>query len=78
MTEESDDPRIPAVLAERPQAIWFAFGVDLGKYVKMVREYDEKRDHKTIIFVIVNNIDEAKRAAEEWKVDVLVVQGTLC
>ncbi|KAJ3851456.1 2-nitropropane dioxygenase [Lentinula lateritia] len=75
MTEESDDPRIPAVLAERPQAIWFAFGVDLGKYVKKVREYDENRDHKTIIFVIVNNIDEAKRAAEEWKVDVLVVQG---
>ncbi|KAJ3782861.1 2-nitropropane dioxygenase [Lentinula aff. detonsa] len=74
-TEASDDPRIPAVLAERPVAIWFAFGVDLGKYVARVREYDAAREHKTIVFVIVNNVDEAVRAANEWKVEVLVVQG---
>ena len=75
MTEASEDPRIPAVLAEKIQAIWFAFGNDLGKHIKTVQEYDAKRTHKTKIFVIVNSLEEAKRAANEWKADVLVVQG---
>ena len=81
-TEISDDPRIPAVLDELPAAIWFAFGTNLGKYVEQVRAYDEKRDpekpHKTLVFVIVNSVEDALRAADEWKVDVLVVQGPLC
>ncbi|KAJ3900490.1 2-nitropropane dioxygenase [Lentinula edodes] len=74
-TEISEDPRLPAVLAERPIAVWFAFGLNLGKYVTQVREYDASREHKTFIFVIVNNVDEAIQAADEWKVDALVVQG---
>jgi len=74
-TEVSDDPRIYAILNEKPVAIWFAFGVDLGKYIAQVREYDAKREHKTIIFVIVNSVDGALRAANEWKVDVIVAQG---
>ena len=41
MTEGSDDPRIPTILEEMPEAIWFAFG-DLGKYIKRVHEYDAK------------------------------------
>jgi nitronate monooxygenase len=76
MTEGSDDQRIPTILAELPVAIWFAFGVDLGKWVAQVREYDATRTHKTLIFVIVNSVAEALRAADEWKVDVIVVQGT--
>lgn len=76
MTEGSDDPRLPTILAELPQVIWFAFGVDLGKYVAQVRAHDAQRDHKTLIFVIVNSVAEAKRAAEDWGVDVLVIQGT--
>ena len=75
MTEASEDPRIPAVLAEKVQAVWFAFANDLGKHIKTVQNYDAKRAHKTKIFVIVNSLDEAKRAANEWKVDALVVQG---
>lgn len=75
-TEASDDPRIPAVLAEMPTAIWFAFGADLGKYVAQVRAYDAKREHKTVVFVIVNSTEEALCAANDWKADVLVVQGT--
>ncbi|KAF5329909.1 hypothetical protein D9758_018254 [Tetrapyrgos nigripes] len=77
MTESSDDPRISAVLKEKPQALWFAFGDDLGKYIAQVREYDSKRDHKTVIFVMVNSSEEAIRAANEWKVDVIVAQGLL-
>ncbi|KIJ24622.1 hypothetical protein M422DRAFT_54932 [Sphaerobolus stellatus SS14] len=75
LTETSDDPRIPAVLEEMPTAIWFAFGSDLGRYVAQVRDYDSKRDHKTTIYVIVSSVTEALCAANEWKVDVLVVQG---
>jgi nitronate monooxygenase len=75
MTETSDDHRIPTILAEMPAAIWFAFGVDLGKYIRQVREYDSKRAHKTLVFVIVNSVADALRAANEWKVDVLVAQG---
>ena len=74
-TEVSDDPRITPVLDELPTAVWFAFGNDLGKYIGQVHAYDAKRAHKTIIFVIVNSVAEALLAANEWKVDVLVVQG---
>jgi hypothetical protein len=76
-TEASDDPRIIPVLDELPTAVWFAFGNDLGKYIAQVHAYDAKRAHKTIIFVIVNSVAEALLAANEWNVDVLVVQGIL-
>jgi hypothetical protein len=55
--------------------VWFAFGNDLGKYIAQVRAYDAQRAHKTIVFVIVNSVADALRAANDWKVDVLVVQG---
>jgi len=74
-TETSDDPRIAAILDELPVALWFAFGTDLGKYVAQVRAHDAKRAHKTLIFVIINSVEDALRAANEWKVDVLVAQG---
>ncbi|CAL1701654.1 unnamed protein product [Somion occarium] len=75
MTESSDDPRLATILDELPVAIWFAFGVDLGKYVAQVRAHDAKRDHKTVVFVIVNSATDAVRAANEWGVDVIVAQG---
>jgi nitronate monooxygenase len=74
-TEVSESPRIPAVLEEKPKAIWFAFGDDLEKYVRYVREYDAKRAHKTLVIVCVNTVEEAVRAANEWKVDVIAAQG---
>ncbi|THU98238.1 NPD-domain-containing protein [Dendrothele bispora CBS 962.96] len=75
ITEQSDDPRLLNTLAEKPAAIWFAFGTNLGKYIAQVHEYDSKRDHKTIVFVMVNSVEDALKAANEWKADVLVVQG---
>lgn len=74
-TESSDDPRISPVLDELPKAVWFAFGNDLGKYIAQVHAHDARREHKTIVFVIVHSVADALRAANEWKVDVLVVQG---
>lgn len=40
-----------------------------------VRAYEANRDHKTLVFVIVNSVADALRATNEWKVDALVVQG---
>ncbi|KAJ7499383.1 2-nitropropane dioxygenase [Mycena latifolia] len=74
-TEISTEARIPCVLEEMPAAIWLAFGVDLGKYVAQVRAYDANRAYKTRVFVMVNSVSEAIRAANVWKVDVIVVQG---
>ncbi|KAK7681533.1 hypothetical protein QCA50_015265 [Cerrena zonata] len=67
--------RIIAVLEERPVAIWLSFGDNLEKYIRLVQDYDSKREHKTLIFTIINSVDEALRAANEWNVDALVVQG---
>lgn len=75
MTESSPDPRLEAILEEKPVAVWLAFGVDLGKYVAQIRAFDAKREHKTTIFVIVNSVEGALKAANEWKVDVIVAQG---
>ncbi|KIP06299.1 hypothetical protein PHLGIDRAFT_91047 [Phlebiopsis gigantea 11061_1 CR5-6] len=75
MTEASEDPRIPAILEEKVAAVWFAFGNDLYKYIQTVRDFDAKREHKTKIFCCCNSVDEAIRAANEWKVDILVLQG---
>ena len=75
MTEPSDDPRLEAILEEMPAAIWFAFGVDLGKYIAQVKAFDAKRSHKTTTFVIVSSAADAVRAANEWGVDVIVAQG---
>ena len=73
-TEISDDPRLIAVLDERPAAVWFAFGVDLEKYIDQVHAYNSKTGRNTFIFVIVNSVDDARRAALH-RVDAVVVQG---
>ena len=73
--EEHDQPRISAYLDELPAAIWLAFGDDLGKLVHKVKKYESTRKHKTKIFVMVHSLEQALVAANEWKVDVIVVQG---
>lgn len=77
ITEASDTPLIPAALAEKPKAILFAFGADLGKHIATVRKHDAKRSDRlqTLIFVTVNSVEAALTAANEWKVDVIVAQG---
>ncbi|KAK0477575.1 Nitronate monooxygenase-domain-containing protein [Armillaria novae-zelandiae] len=67
LTESSDDPRLVRVLEELPKAVWFAFGDDLGDYIAQVRAYDRKRNFKTLVYVIVNSVEEALRATNEWK-----------
>ena len=64
-------------LKRRVQAVWFAFGDDLGQWVKFVRDYDKGiwGYSKTQIFVQISNAEEARKAIYEWKADVIVAQG---
>ncbi len=71
-TSEGPDPRVTAVLNEHVKAIWLAFGNDNGRYVKQIRD----QAPKTLIFILVNSVEEALHAANELHADVLVVQGS--
>ncbi|KAJ7466353.1 hypothetical protein FB451DRAFT_1352600 [Mycena latifolia] len=73
-TETSDDPRLLAVLDENVAAVWFAFGVDLEKYVDQVHAYNTRTGRKTFIFVNLSSVEDARRTALRG-VDVVVVQG---
>lgn len=44
-----------------------------------VRDFDSKRaePHTTLIFILVNSLQEARVAVEDLKPDVLVAQGTV-
>lgn len=75
MFNSTSDPRLETALEKKVAAIWLAYGQDLGKYVAQVRAYDATRDHKTSVFLTVNTVEEAIRGANEWRVDVIVVQG---
>ncbi|KAK7466500.1 hypothetical protein VKT23_005222 [Stygiomarasmius scandens] len=68
---------VTAALEHNIKAVWFAFGNDLEKWVKFVRDYDENHNKtdKTLVFIQVNSTQEARIAVEKWKIDVLVVQG---
>ncbi|KAK7056178.1 hypothetical protein VNI00_002730 [Paramarasmius palmivorus] len=68
---------ISFVLDNNLQAIWFSFGRDLGTWVQFVRDYDQRssKSHRTVIFVLVNTVEEASAAISIWKADVVVAQG---
>ena len=75
--------QIDIALDARVKALWFSFGTELGKYVRYVRAEEAKRNasssetHKTLIFVQVNSVEDARVAAYDWGVDVIVAQGNL-
>lgn len=64
-------------LEKRVKSIWLSFGPNLGKWVEYIRQYDSQRtnEHKTLLWMVVNSVEEARKAVEVWKADVLVVQG---
>ncbi|ESK96404.1 2-nitropropane dioxygenase [Moniliophthora roreri MCA 2997] len=65
---------ISFALDNKVQAVWFSFGRDLGKWVQFVREYDQRKpkSHRTVVFVLVNTLQEASSAISDWKVDVVI------
>ncbi|EJU03899.1 inosine monophosphate dehydrogenase [Dacryopinax primogenitus] len=60
------------------KAVWLSFGEDIGKWVQFVREADEERGdgRKTLVAVQLGTVQQMKVAAEEWKVDIIVAQGS--
>lgn len=72
---EADADTLLETALDQSVAIWLAFGVDLGKYARKVREYDARKHRKTLLFVMVNSVEAALKAAGEWKADVIVAQG---
>ncbi|KAL6300026.1 2-nitropropane dioxygenase [Sparassis latifolia] len=68
---------LDAALDSNVQAVWFAFGNDLGRWIRYVREADAKAatPRKTTIFIQTSSVQEALTAVSEWKADVLVAQG---
>jgi nitronate monooxygenase len=66
---------VRVALEGHPRAVWFAFGDALGRYIAQVRASDKENGRKTVVFVIVNSVEEARVAMDEWHVDVLVAQG---
>ena len=70
-------PLLELALENGVRAIWLSFGQDLGRWIEFVRNHDQKsgKSPKTLVFVQVNSVDEARIAVQAWKVDVLVAQG---
>lgn len=68
---------VSAVLEQEVTAVWFAFGENISRWIEFVREFDRKRakKHKTLIFVQVGSTEAAQTAVNDWKVDILAVQG---
>ncbi|KZT70856.1 inosine monophosphate dehydrogenase [Daedalea quercina L-15889] len=73
--DRSEPTMVAAVLDKKVAAVLFAYGRNLGKYVAQVREHDATCEHKTLVFVTVNTVEEALNVTKEVKPDVLVVQG---
>ena len=73
--------QIDIALDARVKAVWFSFGVELGKYVRYVRAEEARRNasaskrHETLVMVQINSVEEARVATYDWGVDIIVAQG---
>ncbi|KAH9852096.1 2-nitropropane dioxygenase [Lenzites betulinus] len=57
------------------KALWLSFGNDLSRWIQYIRASPAYQVHKPFIFVQVTSVEEAVQAVNDWKVDVLIVQG---
>jgi len=69
---------VSIAIDHRVQAIWLAFGEDIGSWIKRIRslERDDGTESSVKIFVQVSTVEQALQAVNEWKADVIVVQGS--
>jgi nitronate monooxygenase len=75
--EEAGKQLVRAALDEHVKAVWFAFGQDLEKWIKFVRDHDAFSGSKTIIIVLLGTVSKIQAAIQDWKVDIVVAQGSL-
>lgn len=62
------------------KAVWFSFGETLGRWIERFRTKDcepSADGTRTLVFVLVNSVEEALKAVNEWNADVVVAQGSL-
>ena len=66
-------------LESHVKAIWLSYGEDLGKWINYVREHDPRAgtENAVKIFVQISSVEHALMAVNEWKVDVIVTQGSI-
>ena len=64
-------------IGQRVQAIWLAFGEDLGRWIRFIRTRDQNAGNENAvkIFVQISTVEQAVQAVKEWKTDVIVIQG---
>ncbi|PIL25035.1 hypothetical protein GSI_12923 [Ganoderma sinense ZZ0214-1] len=76
--EDSAKQLLDITIENNVQAIWLAFGTDIHRWIQHVRtsSANARAHHKPLIFVQVTSVEEALVAANEWKVDAIVAQGT--
>ncbi|RPD57192.1 2-nitropropane dioxygenase [Lentinus tigrinus ALCF2SS1-7] len=76
--EEAAKAKIDAILDNNVKAFWLAFGTDIHRWIQYARTSPgtARSQHKPLIFVQATSVDEALLAANEWKADVIVAQGT--
>ena len=70
---------IPMALENHVKAIWLSYGEDLGKWIKYFREHDPRAgtEDAVKIFVQISSVKDALMAINDWKVDVIVIQGSI-
>ncbi|KAF8899648.1 2-nitropropane dioxygenase [Gymnopilus junonius] len=68
---------LAAALESHPQAVWFSFGEDLGRWVNHIRKHDPNAGTKDAvkIFIQISTVKDLLLAINAWKVDAIVVQG---
>ncbi|KAI0788826.1 2-nitropropane dioxygenase [Abortiporus biennis] len=70
-------------LDSKVQAVWLAFGTQIGRWIEYIRKATAVTSRSTEtnyeyvpkIFVQINSLDEALVAINDWKVDAIVAQG---
>ena len=78
--QNSPHPELLSIALENNvQAVWFAFGNEIGRWIQLVRAHDQKsgKNRKTLVFVQISSLQEALVAIHDWKVDVIVAQGSI-
>lgn len=75
------EPFLTSIMAEKPKAIWLAFGAGLKIAVDRIRELEKEGDgengeggRRNVIFVMVQNTKQGIEVAG-WDIDVVVAQG---
>jgi len=68
---------VSTAVDQHVQAIWLAFGEDLGHWIRFIRARDQNAGNEKAIkiFVQISTVEQAVQAMQEWKADVIVVQG---